>query len=263
MSNEDEFRTVGEVAALLGVSVRTLHYWEQRGLIAPSGRTSGEYRLYSDADIARLEQILIYRATGMSLGLIREVLASGDRIEHLRRQRALLIQKQDELGQMVQALDQLLEDAMGEDKLSVEDVAKVLGEANLPAWQAEAEEHWGDTDAWAESSKQTAAMSASDWTDTKERMDDVDHQLAEAMHAGVKPGSEEANALAEAHRAAIGQFMPVSYERQVILARTYVEDPRFTAHYDAYAEGLTVWLKAIIDANARTHGVDPDTAEWD
>ena len=83
------------------------------------------------------------------------------------------------------------------------------------------------------------------------------------MTAGVQPGSEEANALAERHRAAIGRHYDCTRSMQVVLAQMYTEDPRFAAHYDERAEGLAAWLTSIIDANARAHGIDPATAVWE
>ena len=66
--------TVGEVSTLLGVSVRALHHWDESGLVHPSQRSAAGYRLYSEADIMRIQQVLVYRQTGMSLADIKAVL---------------------------------------------------------------------------------------------------------------------------------------------------------------------------------------------
>ena len=263
-SDGDDLRTIGEVAELLGVSVRTLHHWEERGLVAPAERSWSNYRLYSDADIARLQQIMIYRATGMNLEAIANLLESGgDPVAHLRHQRDLLIEKEDELRRMVEAVDELLEGAMSEKHLSVDEVAKILGQADFPAYQAEAEQTWGDTDDWKISQRTTAAMTASDWEALRDRSNQVETKLAEAMAAGVTPGSEEADALAEEHRALLSAYYPVSYSKHVLIARGYVADPRFRQYYDQRGVGLAEWLKNIIDANAAGNGVDPTTAQWE
>ena len=88
-------------------------------------------------------------------------------------------------------------------------------------------------------------------------------EIAEAMQRGVEPGSEEANALAERHRASISQHYDCTASMHVVLARMYTEDPRFTAHYDRRAEGLAAWLRTVIEESARTQGVDPETAGWE
>lgn len=201
-TQEEGLRTVGQSARLLGLSVRTLHHWEERGLVRPSGRTGSNYRLYSEEDIVRLEQILIYRATGMSLESIAALLdEDADEEAHLRRQRDLLKEKVVELHQMVGAIDQLLEDTMNNKKLSVEEVAEVLGDASFPAYQAEAEETWGSTDDWGVSAEKTANMTRAEWEQSKAETARMEGDLAEAMNRGVQPGSAEANRLAEGHRA--------------------------------------------------------------
>ena len=93
------------------------------------------------------------------------------------------------------------------------------------------------------------------------RVHEVEVALAAAMDAGVVAGSAEANELAEAHRASLTWF-EVTHSKHVLLARMYVEDPRFSAHFDEVRPGLAAWLRSVVEANARTHGVDPESASW-
>ncbi len=260
---EGDLRTVGEVSELLGLSVRTLHHWEERGLVVPSGRSWANYRLYSVADVARLQQIMIYRATGMRLEDIAKVMDDdGDPVAHLTRQRDLLMSKENELHKMVQAVDRLLEDAMGKNNLDVNEVAEILGDANFPVYQVEAEETWGETDDWKRSQQAAARLTKADWEALKEKTAQVEASLVAGMRAGLEPGSEEANALVEAHRELISAFFPISYNKHVLLGCGYVADPRFREYYEARGEGLTDWLVAAINANAAANGVDPEKAEW-
>lgn len=84
-------RTIGEAAELLGVTTRTLRHWDSIGLLQPSWRTTTDYRLYTEDDVERALQILIYRAAGIGLKDIAEVLDQPDSAnQHLRRQRELL-----------------------------------------------------------------------------------------------------------------------------------------------------------------------------
>lgn len=261
-SYEDDLRTVGEVSELLGLSVRTLHHWEERGLVVPSERSWANYRLYSLADVARLQQIMIYRATGMRLDDIAKVIDDGDAVVHLNRQRDLLMSKENELHKMVQAVDKLLEDAMSKNELDVNEVAEILGDANFPDYQVEAEETWGETDDWTISQRAAASMGKKDWEQLKEKTAQVESSLVTGMRAGLEPGSDEANALAEAHRELLSAFFPISHNKHVLLARGYTGDPRFREYYEKRGEGLTDWLVAAINANATAHGVDPENAEW-
>ena len=104
-------------------------------------------------------------------------------------------------------------------------------------------------------------MNSADWQNGKQQAEEVEQALVEAFTRGVKPGSEEANALAERHRASLF-FFEVTPAKHAILARGYVADPRFKAHYEKLATGLAEWLREVIYENARAHGVDPEEATW-
>lgn len=263
MNTNQNLRTVGEVSALLGISVRTLHYWQEKDLVTPAARSWSEYRLYSDDDIARLQQIMIYRATGMSLDTIRDLLDSASSpVEHLQHQRSLLIEKRRELTDMLEALDLLLEETMTKNELSVDEVAQILDEPKFAQYAQEAEENWGQTDDWAIAQRNQAAMSGQDWRDLKERTQQVEERLAHAMREGVEPGSALANELAEEHRELLSVYFPVSHAKHAILARGYVADERFSSYYEKRASGLAQWLKNIIDANAAANGIAPEDAKW-
>ena len=264
-SGADDGLTIGRVAELVGVSVRTLHHWDEIGLVSPSERTWSDYRVYQAADIERIQQVLLHRELGLSLAEVRAVLDDPDTdvVAQLDRQRAVLSERLDRLRRMIAAVDRMKEAHMSEQKLTAQQQAEILGDGWDPAWQDEAQENWGDTPEWAQSEKIKARMGVDDWKRVKEETDRLEADLAAAMTAGVQPGSEEANALAQRHRASIGQWFDITVQKQVCISRMYVQDPRFTAHYDERAQGLAAWLTAIIDANARAHGIDPATAVWE
>ncbi len=256
--------TVGQTAALVGVSVRTLHHWDEIGLVVPAARSWAGYRLYGPDDVARIHRVLVYRETGMTLAEVARVLddPGADAEAHLVRQRELLRARIAHLTRMLRAVDTMMErNSMGE-HLTPQQQAEILGVGWNPAWQEEAEERWGGTDEWAQSAARKDAMTREDWARVAKEASDLEADLAAAMREGVEPGDERANALAERHRASIDQWFDTTYSKQVLIARGYVADPRFTAHYDRLEVGLAAWLKGIIDANAAAHGVDPGVAVW-
>src|SRR5262245_60830652 len=99
--------TVGDLARLSGVTVRALHHYAEIGLCTPSARSPAGYRLYSDGDVVRLQQVLLFRELGMPLGEIAEALESGTPRELLRRHREVLLVKRARLDQMIAALDKI------------------------------------------------------------------------------------------------------------------------------------------------------------
>lgn len=256
--------TVGQVAGLVGVSVRTLHHWDEIGLVVPSARSWAGYRLYGPDDVARIHRVLVYRETGMPLAEVARVLDDPDvdATAHLARQRDLLQARIAHLARMLRAVDTMMErNSMGEN-LTPQQQAEILGAEWDPAWQEEAEERWGDSDEWAQAAARKAAMTRQDWARVAEETEALETDLANAMREGVVPGSERANALAERHRASIDRWFDTTYAKQVLIARGYVANSRFTAYYDKRESGLAAWIKEIIDANAAAHGVDPANAVW-
>ena len=255
--------TVGAVAELVGVSVRTLHHWDRIGLAPASGRTWSDYRVYDD-DVARIHRVLVYRELGFPLAEIGVLLddPAADEHAHLARQRELLLEQISHLQEMVSAVDRLREAITMNSPLTPEDRAEIFGTDWSEEYHREAEERWGATPQWEQSQQRGAAKSKDDWARTAAAMDGLNADLAAAKRAGVEPGSPEADALAERHRASIAEFYDCTHSMQVCLARMYRQDPRFTETYDTLEPGLAEWLEAVIGANARAHGVDPDTASW-
>lgn len=253
-------RTIGETAELLGVTTRTLRHWDQIGLLQPGYRTWGDYRLYTGADVERALQILVYRSAGVPLKEIAELLAAPAAAgEHLRRQRELLVDKIGHLHRMVRAVDELLaqEDEMS-DEMSMAEKVELFGQ-DLPGYQEEAEQRWGDTPEWEQSQKIQQKMTREDWVAVKEEMDAFNAALADAQSRGVAAGSEEGDQLALRHRAQIGQWYPVTPAKQVLLARMYVADERFNETYRGRAD----YLLQLVEAKAEKDGVDLTDVEWE
>ncbi|SNR25014.1 MerR family transcriptional regulator [Actinomadura mexicana] len=256
--------TIGAAASHAGVTVRTLHHWDAIGLVRPSERTAGGYRLYSAADVARINRVLIYRELGLSLDDIGELLDAPavDMTVPLRQQRAQLLDRISRLQAMVDAVDRMIEAASAGILLSAEEQAAIFGQRWKPSWLADARERWGETAQWAQSAERAAGRAPEDWQQIADDIATLENDLATAKRAGVRPGSAEADVLAERHRASIGEYFDCTHSMQVCLGRRYAADPGFAAYYDAIEPGLTSWLRDIIDANARGKGIDPDSATW-
>lgn len=247
------------------MSVRTLHHWDEIGLVCPSTRTWADYRVYSADDMARIHRVLVYRELGLSLARIATLLddPEADEASQLERQRELLTDRIRHLQEMVSAVDRTLEARRMGTKLTPQQQAEIFGTDWNPEYAREAEERWGDTPQWEQSQQRSAQMSRKDWESARARGEAVNADLAEAKRNGVRPGSPEADALAERHRAMIGDFYDCTHSMQVCLSRMYLEDARFTAYYEEIEPGLAAWLHEVVAENARAHGVDPATATWE
>ncbi|WP_253691077.1 MerR family transcriptional regulator [Cellulosimicrobium protaetiae] len=257
--------TVGDAAAAVGVTVRTLHHWDAVGLVRPSARTAAGYRLYAPSDVARLRRVVAYRELDVSLEDVPGLLdAPGDdAVEALRHHRALLRERIARMERTAHALDRLLDARERGLLLTPAEQAVLFGETWDPAWPAEARERWGDTPQWAQYAERSAERTLDDWQELADDVAALESDLAAACRAGVDPASARGLALAERHRASIGAHFDCTPARHVCLARRFMEDDGFRAHYDGAAPGLAEWLRASVEANARSHGVDPATATWD
>ena len=264
MSNDTTLYTVGEVAERFSLTVRTLRHWEAQGLLAPTARSWSNYRLYSAEDCARVQRIVIYRATGMKLIDIKSLLDSGDTaVEHLKRQRERLVAHRRETDAMIEALDTLLEDAMNDNELTLEEVGKILGDADFAAHQSEAEERYGDTADWRESQERTASWQTADWRQNAERFHDIERRMIDAIRDGAAPDSERAASLVEEHREALSDFFPVTPAKHYIMSRGYIHDERFREHYDSQQVGFARWLADAIEHVASQQGVDIENPTWE
>jgi DNA-binding transcriptional MerR regulator len=246
-------RTVGQVAELFDITVRTLHHYDEIGLLSPSDRSPAGYRLYTEDDLARLQHVVVYRRLGFALEEVALLLDHPESVEqHLRRQRAAVITRLDEMRELVEAIDRALEREMGNQPATPEDMRELFGEGFHDA-QAEAEERWGDSDAWRQSQERTKGYTKADWEQVKAESDRTHQAFTDAMDAGEPPTSEAAMDAAELHRASMQRFYDCGYEMHRSLADLYVSDPRFTATYDEIRPGMAHYVREAIHANADRH----------
>ena len=250
--------TVGQVAEQLDVTVRTLHHYDEIGLLVPSERTPAGYRLYTDKDIARLQHVVVYRRLGFALEEIALLLddPSADVGEHLRRQREAVLSRLDEMSDLVAAIDRALEKEMKGVNLTKDEQKELFGDGFSDEYAAEAEERWGDTEAWQQSQNRTSKYTKQEWVRIKEEGAANTDAFVAAMNEGVPADSEQAMDLAEGARAQITKwFYDCSYEIHRGLAQMYVADPRFTKTHEDIAPGLARYVHDAIIANCARHGV--------
>jgi MerR family transcriptional regulator, thiopeptide resistance regulator len=249
--------SVGDTAALAGVTVRTLHHYDRIGLLAPSARTAAGYRRYTPADLDRLHRVLVYRELGFPLEEIATLLddPAADPVAHLRRQLALLRDRLDRTRAMVAAVEKELEAQQMGIRLTPEERFEVFGEHDPAQHAAEAEERWGETEAWAQSQRRAAAYTKEDWLRITAESAGIEQRLADALRAGVAPDSAPAMDLAEEHRRHISRwFYDCPPQMHAGLGRMYLEDERFTAHYEQVTPGLARYVSTAVQANAARHG---------
>lgn len=256
MADGNEY-TIGEAADALGVSGKALRHWEALGLITPA-RTWAGHRVYSEADLERGAAIALYRGVGVPLAQIEQLLdASGPTLTRaLKHHQKALASRRRALDAQLASIQHLIDNAT-KGSIDMDAMKKYLGE-DMPAYQEEAEQRWGETPEWAQSQETLAQMGEGDFKRLQEEQEVFAADLVHARDAGVEPGSKEATELVERHRASIAQWYDVTPARQLILARMYVGDPRF---HEAY-NGAQEYLLELVTAHAAAEGVDVDNPQW-
>ena len=267
MSKPRTYR-VKQVADMAGVSVRTLHHYDQLGLLVPGDRTRAGHRLYTDDDLLRLQQIIIQRELGFSLEEIRRWLddPDHDRRQALLGQRRALQERAERTDAMLRSVDQALRamderddaepgQASGQHEkgaVMTMDMTKLFDGFDPADHEREAESRWGDTESHRIAMDRTRRYSEADWKALSEEQAAIYRDAVQARQAGKSPEDNEAMDIAERHRLSIDRwFYPCSPAMHAGLADLYEADPRFAKNIDKHGEGLTPFLSAAIRANAR------------
>jgi MerR family transcriptional regulator, thiopeptide resistance regulator len=247
--------TVGSAAEIAKVSVRTLHHYDEIGLLSPSDRSESGYRLYSAGDLERLHQILLFRELGFALPEIRDIMCDPgfDRVSALEAQRTLLAEKARRTEAMLSAIDAALKAARGGIAMTKEDMTEMFGEMfdgfNPDEYEAEVQERWGETDAYEQSAERTKHYTKNDWAQIKAEGDANTAEFIRLMDAGIAPDSPEAfAAAAEKHAQLERWFYDAPLAMFANLSDMWVNDPRFKKNIDKPREGLAEYERAAVKA---------------
>ena len=246
--------TVGDIATLANVSAKTLRHYDKIGLLKPSSRSTSGYRYYSGDDVTRLHRILFYRALGLSLTEISTLLSSdqNDRVTQLKTQMHLLEAHIERLNSMRQQLAITI--ANEDNDMTIKNDFTALNGFDPDKYEAEAQQKWGETDAYKESKKRTKKYTQADWSRYKSELEQLNSELIAVMEAQLEPTSAEAMAVAEKMRLQIDQwFYPCSPQMHCQLGEMYVQDARFLETYEQQKEGMAQFLWAAIKANAELY----------
>ena len=247
-SRGDEY-TVGKVAELAGVSVRTLHHYDEIGLLEPSERSASGYRLYSAADLRRLQRILFYRELDFDLALIADVL-DDPAAAHLADQRRLLVERIDRYQAMVEVIDkELVARELGL-TITPEERLEVFGSTRLEDNARRVVERWGGNDRFRQQQERTRKYKREDWLALQAEQRDIHQRLADAMLAGVPADSPAVTSIAEEHRLHLDRwFHDCDHEVHRELARAYRANERVGRNYDDMVPGLSQYIHDAIVAN--------------
>ena len=232
---------IKEFAKLTGVSVRTLHYYDEIGLLRPASvdRSSG-YRFYDESSLLRMQEILFFRELDFPLKQIAELLSSPDHDtrQSLEAQKQLLTLKKERLERLIASID---------DAMKGENVMKAFDNSEYEAYKAEAQKRWGNTEAYREYTEKSKDRTKQDQNALAAEMDGIMAEFAACKQSGKTPASREAQALVRKLQAHItAHYYQCTDAILCSLGQMYVADERFRSNIDRHGEGTAAFSSEAI-----------------
>ncbi|NFL56502.1 MerR family transcriptional regulator [Clostridium botulinum] len=243
---------IKEVADMAGISVRMLHHYDKIGLLKPESVNAAGYRLYSDENLNRLQQILFFKELNFPLQEIKIILDSPNfnKKEALETHRQLLLEKKLRLEKIIQSVDKTINSMEGEFKMDKKEILNVFSmteiEEHQRKYSEEVKEKYGNTSAYKESNEKTSKYTKEDWSNIMKDWDIIYKKLANLMDKN--PDDEEIQESVHQLRGHISKnFYDCTPEIFRGLGELYVNDERFTANIDKYKIGLSKFLRKAIN----------------
>ena len=236
---------INEISKLTGVSIRMLHHYDKIGLLVPSKRNNSNYRVYSEEDVARLYQILLFKELEFSLKDIKRILDDEgfDKEEALKVQKKLILEKKNRLEKIIESIDDTIKN-IGEKTMSKKDFKAFSYDEirnHQEKYKEETKQKYGKSDAYKESKEKTSKYSKNDWENIMVDAASIYEELSKLMDRN--PADDEVQALVQKWRDyIIDNFYNCTIEIFRGLALMYVADERFTNNIDKYGQGLAKFL---------------------
>ena len=237
---------IKEFAKLTGVSVRTLHYYDEIGLIKPAlVDAQNGYRFYDENSLLRMQEILFYRELDFPLKSILEILSSPDydKQKALAEQRKLLELKKERLERIIDALD-----GATKGKVTMTAFDNSDYETARKQYEVEAKQRWGETDAYKEHAEKTAKYTKDKWQDVNDGLMVIFTKFAEYMNNGHTADSDETQALVKELQNYITEnYYTCTKNILAGLGQMYVADERFKTNIDKNGDGTAEFVSKAIE----------------
>lgn len=263
--------TVKQLAAISGVTVRTLHHYDEIGLLKPASVGANGYRYYGPRELLRLQQILFHRELGVPLDAISELLLldGENQIGVLRQHRAKLQAERERYAVLIETIERTIADLKGDQIMASADLYKGFSPEKQAGYEAWLIERYGEPmRAGIESAKAAhekmspAERQAFVETQSKE-LQELEEALAGALRNGVDPGSDGVDRLIARHRAWVAAMWdrPCSVQRYAGLADLYLAHPDFVARYESIEKGFAEYLASAMKVHAAKHRTASDAPD--
>jgi DNA-binding transcriptional MerR regulator len=235
--------SVNQVSKLSGVSVRTLHYYDEIALLKPMGLAKNGYRFYGEEELLKLQHILFFRELEFPLKKIIAIFKTPkfNPEAALLEQGKLLEMKKERLEKLLKLINKTMNDLKNENEnINPEEMFDALKDEDYVKYKSEVEERWGNTKAYQQSKERLKKMTAQDMQRIKVEGLEITKLIADNMDAGVENRAVQEQV--QRHFEHINRFYDCSPEMYVNLGKMYVEDPRFKQYYENVRLGLAEFM---------------------
>lgn len=235
---------ISKLAKLSGVTIRTLHYYDEIGLLKPSNVTEAGYRLYSIEDLEKLQQILFFRELDFPLNEIKEIMMNPNynKVEALNNHKKLLIEKRKRIDGLIELINKSIK---GDNDMSFKEFDNSKIEENKRKYAEEAKKRWGNTDAYKSYEKKTKNYDENSWNTINKGMEEILKEFAENRDKDVN--SDIVQSLVEKLKDYITlNFYDCTKEILSGLGLMYVGDERFKNNIDRFGEGTANFMSKAI-----------------
>lgn len=235
--------TIQQLATLASVSVRTLHYYDEIGLLSPAFTKSNGYRYYTKTELVRLQQILFFKELEFSLEDIKKIMLSKtyDSKKALLDQRHMFTLKKKRIETLLKTVDKTIKSMNDKKEMKDEELYGGLTKEEMESYEAEAKERWGNTDAWKQSKERTKHWTLADKKRIAEENDICMKKLASLASKG--PEDREVQVMIGQHYNSLRTYYEPSFEMYRGLAEMFVADERFKKNLSKYHPRMAEFMR--------------------
>jgi DNA-binding transcriptional MerR regulator len=242
--------TVKKIAQLAGVSVRTLHYYDELGLLSPEYRRENGYRYYGEKSAARLQQIMFFRELGFKLDEISLIMSRPDfdLIQALESHKSLLIKKDDRIHELINTVEKTLKTLKGESKMQIKEFYKGFSDAQIEKYRDEVRQRWGEK-TLNDSEARIIGMGKEKFAALQAEGGAIFQGIADNMKKGFD--NPEVQKLVDKWRNWLENFSHYSDEAVLGLGQAYSQDERFARFFEKINKDLPEFLTKAIEYYSR------------
>lgn len=230
--------TVKQLAKISGVSVRTLHWYDEKDILKPSYHGVNGYRYYEEEQLLMLQQILFFRELGLSLNDIQRLLQRDDfnKIEALQSHKQILMKEIDRKKSLIITIDKTILRLGGKKIMQDKELYQGFDKAKQKEYEQYLVKEYGTKaeELLKSSHKRTAKWDKDEWEGVKKTGDQIHKELADAINSGLDPESEEVQKIIHCHYEMQNRFYDLTKEVYLGLADLYAQHPDFKKFFDVY-----------------------------